>query len=219
MKQMNVLQETRESAISSTLNLNKAKVGVEIGVFKGQFSREILKRWDGTLYMIDPWRPLGEEYSDSSNHSEHIDAYSQTMNSIRGYEDRAFMLRELSSQLVDMFEDGSLDWVYIDGNHAYDFVKQDLEMWWPKLKTGGLMSGHDFLLLDWNASPIAENGKDKYVYANGSRWWILDRPGKYEDDYAGVFGVNPAVAEFCDNRNLKFELTSEWTSSYMIIKE
>jgi len=215
----NILNETRESAISRILNSSGAKRGVEIGTFKGHFASEILKRWPGVLYMIDPWRPLGEEYSDSSNHSEHLDAYSETMNRLAGFEDRAFMLRGLSSQLVNLFDDNSLDWIYVDGNHAYDYVKEDLEMWWPKLKSGGLMSGHDYLLLDWHGSPLAENGKDKYVFANGTRWWIQDRPGSYKDSYAGVFGVNPAVHEFCESQGLDFQLTVEWTSSFIIIKK
>ena len=43
-------------------------VGVEIGTFKGEYSKEILQRWDGTLFMVDVWNELGDEYIDSSNH-------------------------------------------------------------------------------------------------------------------------------------------------------
>ena len=46
----------------------KIKVGVEIGTFKGEFSKEILKRLLGTLYMVDVWNELGDEYIDASNH-------------------------------------------------------------------------------------------------------------------------------------------------------
>lgn len=42
--------------------------GVEVGTFKGEFSRQIVNNWNGTLYMVDVWRPLGEEYIDASNH-------------------------------------------------------------------------------------------------------------------------------------------------------
>ena len=42
--------------------------GVEVGTFKGEFSKRILEAWGGKLYMVDVWRPLGEEYVDHSNH-------------------------------------------------------------------------------------------------------------------------------------------------------
>lgn len=78
------LKIDRIEAISNILNASNAKTGVEVGVFKGEFSKEILKRWNGTLYLIDPWRELSdEEYLDSSNHKNHKDAYFQTMEAIK----------------------------------------------------------------------------------------------------------------------------------------
>ena len=213
------IDQTREFEIARRLNQNNAKVGVEIGVFKGRFSKAILDRWPGTLYMVDPWRPLGDEYLDSSNHKMHASAYSDTMNSIKGYEDRAFMIRALSDQAVNLFADNSLDYVYIDGNHAYDWVKQDLEMWWPKLKSGGIMSGHDFLLVDWDNNPKNDNGKDMHVYADETKWQLAN----YYDPtfpiiHAGIFGVNPAVDEFAQKHGVDYDLTNEWTSTFIITK-
>jgi predicted O-methyltransferase YrrM len=209
----------RIDAISNILNKIGAKVGVEIGVFKGEFSRNILNKWNGTLYLIDPWRELSdEEYLDSSNHKNHQDAFAKTMESIRGIEDRAFMLRGLGEEMVHLFQDNSLDYVYIDGNHDYDHVKQDLELWWPKLKPGGLMAGHDYLLLDWNRQPKRENNKDINVWADGEQWSIANDEWCTDKNYAGVFGVNPAVEEFVQQHNLQFDLTNEWTSSFLIIK-
>ena len=93
MKTEATLNESREFAISRILNLNRAKLGVEIGVFKGKFSKAILDRWPGTLYMVDPWRPLGDEYFDASNHKMHVTAYSDTMEIIKGYEDRRSQIK------------------------------------------------------------------------------------------------------------------------------
>lgn len=214
-----VHKTTREAAISNLLNKNSAKVGVEIGVFKGEFSKSILENWKGTLYLIDPWRELSDEvYLDSSNHKNHQTAFSDTMNSIKGFESRAFMLRGLGEELVDLFEDNSLDYVYIDGNHDYDHVKQDLDLWWPKLKSGGLLSGHDYLLINWEKQPKLDNGKDIHVWANGESWSIINKSGSPEDGYSGVFGVNPAVDEFVEEHKLECNLTREWTSSFIIIK-
>jgi hypothetical protein len=49
-------------------------------------------------------------------------------------------------QAVTKFADNSLDFVYLDGNHTYDFVKQDLNAWYNKVKVGGILAGHDYPL-------------------------------------------------------------------------
>lgn len=208
---MKKLNQERIPVITDILNDINAKKGVEIGVFKGQFTKQLLENWGGTMYMIDPWRPLGDEYIDSSNHREHMDAFERTMENISGYENRAFMLRGLGEELVNIFEDDSLDFVYIDGNHAYDYVVQDMKLWWPKLKKGGLFAGHDYLGDSWSDEHLMENGKDKHI-------WMKGAESDQELKYAGIFGVNPAVHEFCDAKGYDFNVTSEWTGSWHFIK-
>jgi len=179
--------------------------GAEIGTFKGEFAKEILQNWSGTLYMIDVWRPLGEEYLDSSNHAAHSTSYSETMGNISGYEDRGVMIRATSEVAADMFDRESLDFVYIDANHAYDFIVQDIKLWYPKVKSGGYLCGHDYINVDWYNDPnFLENKKDKHIW-NG-------------DFYHGVFGVNPAVDEFCKKFNFNLTITKEWFGSWIIKK-
>ena len=179
--------------------------GAEIGTFKGEFAKEILQNWSGTLYMVDVWRPLGEEYLDSSNHAIHSTAYSETMNNISGYEDRGIMVRATSEVAANVFDRESLDFVYIDANHAYDFVVQDIKLWYPKVKSGGYLCGHDYINLNWYNDPnFLENKKDKHIW-NG-------------DFYHGVFGVNPAVDEFCKKFNFDLTITKEWFGSWIIKK-
>jgi len=69
--------KTREIFIPEIINNNKCKIGIEIGVFKGEFSKHLLENWNGKLFLIDPWRPLGDEYNDTSNHIQHLDAYQK----------------------------------------------------------------------------------------------------------------------------------------------
>ena len=184
--------------------------GVEVGVYKGEFSQEILKNWTGTLFMVDVWRPLGEEYNDSSNHKYHSDILAETMNNIQGYEDRGIIIRANSEIASQMFQDESLDFVYIDANHAYDFVKKDIQLWFPKVKKGGLFCGHDYMNLDWYNDPnFLPNGKDKHIYTNTYE-------GKIH--YNGVFGVNPAIDEFFNENNLKLNVIKEWFGTWWTIK-
>jgi len=187
--------------------------GAEIGTFKGQFSKIMLENWGGTLYMVDVWRGLGDEYIDSSNHHNFENGvYGEAMKNIEGKEDRAIMIRATSEIASNIFENESLDFVYIDANHAYDWVVQDIELWYPKVKKGGILWGHDYLGLDWTNPPSLENGKDKHM------WMKNDADPNDEYKYAGIFGVNPAVEEFCEREGYELFLTNEWVGSWLIYK-
>ena len=54
------------------------------------------------------------------------------------------LIKSDSSAAASFFENESLDFVFIDGNHWYDYVKKDIEAWLPKIKKGGMISGHDY---------------------------------------------------------------------------
>ena len=192
---------------SMSMFLSQNSLGVEIGVFKGQFSKEILTKTNMILYMVDVWRDLkDEEYLDSSNHKHHKTALQETLDNITGLEDRGIIVRATSKIASEIFTDESLDFVYIDANHAYDFVKEDIEYWYPKLKKGGILSGHDYINMDWYNDPnFLPNKKDKHIWSS-------------ETFYHGVFGVNPAVDEFCKDNSYKLNKTDEWFGTWWIIK-
>jgi hypothetical protein len=181
--------------------------GIEVGTFKGELSKEILNMWNGTLYMLDVWRPLGNEYIDASNHAnfEH-GVYREAMNNINGFEDRAIMIRSSSAIGSDIFPDESLDFVYIDANHAYDFVKEDIAKWYPKVKPGGWLCGHDHIKINWWSDlNFHENGIDKHIWSGSV--------------YHGVFGVNPAVEEFCKKTGNNAYITNEFFGSWFVRKK
>lgn len=181
--------------------------GVEIGVFKGETSKFILQNWNGKLYMVDVWKGLEtEQYEDSSNHSIHQTALKETVDNIKGFENRGIMIRATSQEASNLFTDESLDWIWIDANHAYDYVREDIEIWFPKLKKGGLFSGHDYINMDWYNDPnFLKNKKDKYIYSNTGY-------------YHGVFGVNPAVDEFAKKNNYQINVTKEWFGTWYFTK-
>ena len=180
--------------------------GVEVGTFKAEFSKFILDNWNGTLYMVDVWRPLGDEYLDSSNHGNYQNQiYSNAMENLQGFEDRGIMIRANSQKASEIFQDESLDFVYIDANHAYDFVVDDINYWYSKVKKGGYLWGHDYISLDWYNDPnFLPNQKDKHIYS--------------KDFYHGVFGVNPAVDEFCKKHNYEPTITNEFFGTWLIKK-
>jgi hypothetical protein len=189
-------------------NLNG--IGVELGSFKGQFANTILNNWGGKLLMVDVWRELPhQEYDDASNHREHIDAYSQSMENIKGFEDRAYMLRMKGEHACDFIQDESLDFIYIDANHTYDAVKQDLKLWYPKIKSGGLVMGHDYLP-DYFYEGKEEKDQALYTFPDG-------QPEKAK--YTGMFGVNPAVNEFCKDNGYLINKTDEFLATWWFIKK
>ena len=181
--------------------------GVEVGSFKGEFANTLLNNWGGRLYMVDVWRPLPDDaYNDASNHKDHIDAYACAMKNIEGFEDRASMLRMKSKEGSELFADNSLDFVYIDANHTYQSVKDDIEYWYPKVKTGGLFMGHDYI----HDNLYNEGHKDIPISL-----WSDTEP---EPKYAGMFGVTPAVNEFAADNEYGLSITEEYLGTWWVKK-
>ena len=71
--------------------------------------------------------------------------YRRILAKAKTYGTRAQVRRMTSVEAAPLFDDGFLDFVYIDANHMYDSVMNDLTVWWPKVRRGGLMAGHDYL--------------------------------------------------------------------------
>ncbi len=143
--------EVRAEAILNEL-ARREKIGIEIGVYRGALSSRLLAADPTiTLYMVDPWRSLRTpEYvaTDDKHHEmtpEEQDAALQTtLERTLCFGKRAKILRMTSLEAADKFERGTLDFVFIDGDHSYAAVRDDIAAWWWKLVSGGLLSGHDY---------------------------------------------------------------------------
>ena len=121
----------------------KQIIGAEIGVRKGLNARSILKELNiKKLYLIDVWDNYNGGDGIWSNMEE---IYESILNEF-GKDERVQIIKDLSENAVRLIDDKSLDFVYIDGNHSYDYVLQDIELWTPKIKKYGFIAGHDFEL-------------------------------------------------------------------------
>lgn len=120
--------------------------GVEIGCAAGSFSRTVLGQWKGEkYYMVDPWRVQSETvYRESTNTAAPFEQWFLDCQALAKEDRRVVLMRFLSEEVAGNFTDRSLDWVYLDGNHAKEAVLNDMALWWEKLKPGGIMGGHDF---------------------------------------------------------------------------
>jgi hypothetical protein len=133
----------------SLRNLENKKnlIGVEIGVDEGQNALNILENLDiEKLYLVDPWSLYRDLKSVGLRNTpeECIDA-EQKVHALldERFADKIIYIKDLSENAVDKIPD-NLDFVYIDGNHRYQYVKRDIELYYPKVKEGGLVAGHDF---------------------------------------------------------------------------
>ena len=123
--------------------------GVEVGVQEGAFSAHLLQHWKGRrLYSVDPWREFrASGYVDIANvpQARQDELYVQTLQRLLPLEGRSVVWRLTSREAASILPDGSLDFCYLDADHRYEAVKEDLHLWFPKVKTGGLLAGHDFI--------------------------------------------------------------------------
>jgi predicted O-methyltransferase YrrM len=123
--------------------------GVEIGTWKGYHSAHILEISElSILYSIDPWQHFSDRvYTDADNVSqeEFEVVHDHAVRILEKFGKRSRIMRMGSLEASRAVADNTLDFIYIDANHSYERCKEDLELWWPKLKKGGLFAGHDYL--------------------------------------------------------------------------
>jgi predicted O-methyltransferase YrrM len=126
--------------------LDRAKDGqhfVEIGVYKGRSAAfmavELANR--GLKVRFDAIDHFGgsEEHGDLSKtlYNECV----QNLKSVAGYVN---VIRMNSLEAADLYEDSSLDFIFIDGSHDYNSVTSDLSAWYPKIKETGIFAGDDY---------------------------------------------------------------------------
>lgn len=114
--------------------------GAEIGVGRGAFSSLLLQaNPDLELYCVDSWRKYPGYRSGKRDHEKEFQIVSQRFSG-----PNVHLIRALSSDAAKRFAPDSLDFVYIDANHEDPFVGFDLRIWNERVRSGGILSGHDY---------------------------------------------------------------------------
>lgn len=121
------------------------RTGAEIGVWEGHFSRRLCVGIPGLkLLCVDPWQWSPDYAADRKNDQARLDrAYRTAVETLRGFD--CTIAKCSSLVAADQVPDRSLDFVYIDANHAADHVAADLQAWAPKVRVGGIVAGHDYV--------------------------------------------------------------------------
>jgi hypothetical protein len=134
--------------------------GVEIGVDHGFNAKTILENLSiKKLYLID------------------IKFKKTTINRLSKYKDKIEFIEKYSDKAAKEIPD-NMDFIYVDGGHDYQCVKKDIELYYPKVKNGGIFGGHDF---DANHIDICKavfefvQKNNLNLYGRNSDWWIVKK--------------------------------------------
>lgn len=173
----------------------KDPVICEVGVRTGGNFDTLLTSNVKLAIGVDIWRETGATGQNDNLYDQSIldEQYLEVFNKYLG-DDRVKLIREFSGNAAKFFEDETFDFIYIDADHTYEAVTEDLNAWYPKLKVGGVLAGHDY----------------------------IPRETTIKLGHSVPFGVVEAVADFREKNeisNENFHLTNEAYASHFTVKE
>lgn len=148
-------------------------LGAEIGVCKGENALAMLRRIPGLrLLLVDPWTPYNRLSAERAK--ARFDSCVQRLDG-----QNVQYMKMTSMEAVSQVEDGSLDFVYIDGLHEFDPVMLDIIHWSRKVRSGGIVAGHDYysfyqggVMHAVNAYTLGHNVNEWYVTREKEPSWF-----------------------------------------------
>ncbi len=141
------------STVTKLIDVPKITM-VEIGSYSGESSQVFVEEVK-FLYCIDPWRN-GYDSEDEASEIQPMAEIEQIFDTRMKPYENYMKLKDTSVMASTTFDDESLDFVYIDGNHNIEAISNDIISWLPKIKPNGVIGGHDY-----NINPI--NKRAGYV--------------------------------------------------------
>jgi len=157
---------------------------VEVGVLFGALSKIVLSKCLGvsTYYLVDPWKVFMDP--PAYTQKEWDRRYNRVKSLMTRYGERAKILRMTSLEASKVFKPESLDMVYLDANHSFKYVDEDIKAWWPKIRPNGYLTGHDLIgrtskSKTWHGVREAvEANFGKQYHSGGRRWdgvWVVSK--------------------------------------------
>jgi len=179
----NFIKLSRWKQLPYLLDEMGCKVGVEVGTEQGKFADTLLRKIPGLeLTVVDCWEAY-PEYREKMQPK--IDEYERIARERLG--DRCKIIKAYSLDAVKEFEDESLDFVFIDANHEFRQVIDDIDEWSRKVKKGGVVMGHDFTLVDNGYERIdVEPAVRAWCQAKGIKTWFVTDEGDRMPTYLWI---------------------------------
>lgn len=150
-------------------------IGAELGVETGDNALYMLKTLNiKRLYLVDAYAPYidGDE---SGLQRDPTEFYAVAQNTLKKYEEKIQFILRFSEQAAELLPE-NLDFVYIDANHSYEYVKKDMEAYYPKIKSGGVIGGHDFSTPFQGVMQAVTEFNQRLgikLYVKQPDWWIV----------------------------------------------
>ena len=211
--------------IGAWLGKSTSYMAVEIANSGKQIKFDAIDTWEGSKGSWDEKDyNLNEPYQ---KFLDNIDSIKEFINPIRGW----------SYDVVDKYEDKSLDFIFIDGAHDYESVKRDIKDWFPKLKKGGTIGGHDYNEKDWPGVVQAVNEyfgeKNIKVIRNNTGSWVFKEMSIcvitmclneeimlpfFLDYYTNYVGVNKIVLYDGGSTDNTHKIIKEYSNTELILE-
>lgn len=164
--------------------------GAEIGVWVGRNAHEMLLTMpDLELWLVDPYTPYKAGRSVYNEEIMKDVRRKATLRFTGKFKDRNLKFLIMTSlEASRKVSDGYLDFVFIDGNHSYDAAMLDLLLWVPKVRSGGMITGHDYLNRT-RTNVGVKTAVDHYTSYHGITFELTDK-------YAEAHGPNSVYSWF-----------------------
>jgi len=143
---------------SSLIKEYNSKISVEVGCGYGQHSKQILENTNVEKhYMVDQYKYYPNDgFSDGIKNinapislDQKFDDFCEMVKlQVEPFSSRVEFIRKTSIEASNDFQDNSIDAIFVDANHEFKYVLEDLYAWWSKIKSGGLMAGDDYWMED-----------------------------------------------------------------------
>lgn len=156
------------------------KIGCEVGLFRGRNAVSMFRAIpELKLYGVEPY--ADQPYSTRPKTQERY-AYNKMRADQRLEGRNAIMIEKFSEDAVKDIPYDSLDFIYIDGDHSYDYVMLDIILWSRKVRKGGIVSGHDYEVpggLKRKPDVNIQQAVDNYISMHKiSPWYLTDKTTK-----------------------------------------
>lgn len=139
----------RDVFLGNLLKNRNAHTGVELGVQRGIFSKNLLFHWSNVkqYLLVDAWKPMPYYFDNENvNTKQANNIFKQALQNTAGWNIK--VCKNFTSECAKIYENFTFDFIYVDARHDYNGVSEDLKKWFPKLSKNGIISGHDYMTAD-----------------------------------------------------------------------
>jgi hypothetical protein len=155
--------------------------GIEIGVAKADNALSILRELPiEKLFLIDPYIP----YEDASGRTDHSADYATACANLAEYPQVAWLRKTSESASKELRNEKAVDFVYINGNHSFEFIKKDITSYYSLIKNNGLIGGHDYTpFYESVIRAVNEFAEQTEVELHSvlPDWWFVVRHEKHQE--------------------------------------